>query len=128
MAEVTFCKYYWPEISEIPFCFNHSLHKKWSFPPRIFSVNVNKSAVFCGFGHYFGPYWIVFCSFYCKTQGNIGIKRDRDTMCLFVVYSNQIVIENICSSRNLQVDGCPSQGNRFGQSALLMNATYIVFS
>ena len=31
-----------------------ALHKKWSFPLRIFSVNVTKSAVFCGFGHI---YW-----------------------------------------------------------------------
>ena len=28
-----------------------SLHKKWSFPLRISSVNVTKSAVSCGFGH-----------------------------------------------------------------------------
>ena len=30
-------------------------------------------------------------------------------------------------SRNLGVDGCPSKENLFGHSALLMNATYIVF-
>ena len=30
-------------------------------------------------------------------------------------------------SRNLNVDGWPSKENRFGQSALLMNAMYIVF-
>ena len=29
-------------------------HKKWSFALRIFSVNVTKSEVFCGFGHI---YW-----------------------------------------------------------------------
>ena len=29
-------------------------HKKWSFPLRISSVNMTKSAVFCGFGHI---YW-----------------------------------------------------------------------
>ena len=29
----------------------HSLHKKWSFPLRISTVNVTKSAVSCGFGH-----------------------------------------------------------------------------
>ena len=33
----------------------------------------------------------------------------------------------ICENRNLEVDGCPSKENLFGQSALLMNATYIVF-
>ena len=27
------------------------LHRKWSFPLRISSVNVIKSAVSCGFGH-----------------------------------------------------------------------------
>ena len=34
------------------------LHKKWSFPLRISSVNVTKSAVFCGFGHIYlrNPY------------------------------------------------------------------------
>ena len=30
------------------------LHKKWSFPLRISSVNVAKSAENCGFGHI---YW-----------------------------------------------------------------------
>ena len=29
----------------------HSLHKKWNFPLKISSINVIKSAVFCGFGH-----------------------------------------------------------------------------
>ena len=31
-----------------------TLHKKWSFPLRISSVNVTKSAASCGFGHI---YW-----------------------------------------------------------------------
>ena len=31
----------------------------------------------------------------------------------------------ICPVRNLEVDGCPSKENLFGQSALLMNATYV---
>ena len=30
---------------------NYILHKKWSFPLRISSVNVTKSAGNCGFGH-----------------------------------------------------------------------------
>ena len=36
-----------------------SLHKKWSFPLSISSVNVTKSAVFYGFGHIYwrNPYW-----------------------------------------------------------------------
>ena len=29
--------------------------------------------------------------------------------------------------RNLEVDGCPSKENLFGQFVLLMNATYIFF-
>ena len=33
---------------------DETLHKKWSFPLRIFSVNVTKSPVLCGFGHI---YW-----------------------------------------------------------------------
>ena len=33
---------------------DNSLHKKWNFPLTIFSVNVTKSAVSCGFGHI---YW-----------------------------------------------------------------------
>ena len=32
-----------------------------------------------------------------------------------------------CGIRNLEVDGCPSNEYLFGQSALLRNATYIVF-
>ena len=31
-----------------------TLHKKWSFPLKISSVNVTKSAISCGFGHI---YW-----------------------------------------------------------------------
>ena len=39
--KVVYCrKWYW-----------YSLHKKWSFPLRISSVNVTKSPVSCGFGH-----------------------------------------------------------------------------
>ena len=36
-----------------------TLHKKWSFPLRISSVNVTKSAGNCGFGHIYwrNPYW-----------------------------------------------------------------------
>ena len=36
-----------------------SLHKKWSFPLRISSVNLTKSAVSCGFGHIYwrNPSW-----------------------------------------------------------------------
>ena len=31
-------------------CFNYTLHKKWSFPLRISSLNVTKFALSCGFG------------------------------------------------------------------------------
>ena len=31
-----------------------ALHKKWNFPLKISSVNVTKSAAFCGFGHIYG--------------------------------------------------------------------------
>ena len=36
-----------------------ALHKKWSFPLRIYSVNVIKSSGTCGFGHIYWriPYW-----------------------------------------------------------------------
>ena len=37
------------------YCLYNSLYKKWSFPLRISSVNVTKSAGHCGFGHI---YWI----------------------------------------------------------------------
>ena len=38
---------------------NLLLHKEWSFPVRISSANVTKSAVFWGFGHIYwrNPYW-----------------------------------------------------------------------
>ena len=39
---------------KIPVLESLSLHKKWSFPLRIFSVNVSKFTVSCRFGHF---YW-----------------------------------------------------------------------
>ena len=38
---------------------NHMLHKKWSFPLRIFSLNVTKFALSCGFDHIYwrNPKW-----------------------------------------------------------------------
>ena len=41
-----------------------SLHKKWSFPLRISTVNVTKSAGNCGFGHIYwrNPENFVFCA------------------------------------------------------------------
>ena len=43
------------ELTELDWLNEHSeeapLHKKWSFPWRISSVNVTEFAVSCGFGH-----------------------------------------------------------------------------
>ena len=46
------------------------LHKKWSFPLSISSVNVTKSAVFCGFGYIYwkNPLW--------KTSFFVQCKKD----------------------------------------------------
>ena len=43
----------------------HTLHKKWSFPLRISSANVTRSAVSCGFGRMYwkNPQWET--SFFC---------------------------------------------------------------
>ena len=45
------------------------LHKKWSFPLRISSVNVTKSAANCGFGHIYwrNPQWKT--SFFVQCTG-----------------------------------------------------------
>ena len=58
-ATCQFWRCYFFHFTEFQFCSNISshqlpLHKKWSFPIRIPSVNVNKSAVFCWFRHI---YW-----------------------------------------------------------------------
>ena len=43
---------------KIPMISKYTLHKKWSFPLRISSVNVTKSAGDCGFGHiYWRIHW-----------------------------------------------------------------------
>ena len=39
----------------------------------------------------------------------------------------QLEYELLCITSSLEVDGCPSKENFFGQSTLLMNATYFVF-
>ena len=41
--------------------------------------------------------------------------------------SNLIGLRGLHISRNLEVDGCLSKENLFGQSALLLNATNIAF-
>ena len=47
-----------------------TLHKKWSFPSRISSVNETKSAVSCGFGHI---YWrnLRWKTFFCAVRYEI---------------------------------------------------------
>ena len=49
-------KYFWKENLAHTLL---TLHKKWSFPLRISSVHVTKSAVSCGFGHIYwkSPQW-----------------------------------------------------------------------
>ena len=37
------------------------------------------------------------------------------------------LLKRVRFARNLEVDRCPSKENLFGQSALSMNAAYIVF-
>ena len=45
-----------------------TLRKKWSFPLRVSSVNVTKSAVSCGFGHIYwkNPWWKLLFFVLCK--------------------------------------------------------------
>ena len=49
-----------------------ALHKWWSFPLRIFLVNVTKSAANCGFGHMHqrNPYWKT--SFFVQWSYHLG--------------------------------------------------------
>ena len=53
----------------------------------------------------------------CKADYMLGHKH----------MSNLVGLRGVHISRNLEVDGCPSKENLFGQSASLMNATNIVF-
>ena len=54
-----------------------SLHKKWSFPLRISSVNVTKSAVFLGFCHIYrrNPWWKT--SFLCSVSAHFIYSRNQ---------------------------------------------------
>ena len=45
-----------------------------------------------------------------------------------VMRKGNYVVRRVCWTKNLEVDGCPSKEILFGESALLMNAMYIVFS
>ena len=44
-------KFYWKYLFLFWVISAYTLHKKWSFPLRISSVNVTKSEGNCGFGH-----------------------------------------------------------------------------
>ena len=59
-----------------------ALHKKWSFPLRISSVNVTKFTGNCGFGHIYwrNPLWKT--SFFVQCGFSLGAccKGDRDNM------------------------------------------------
>ena len=57
-----------------------TLHKKWSFPLRIFSVNVTNSKGNCGFGHIYwrNPQWKTSFFVQCQIQiNNQAIKKDE---------------------------------------------------
>ena len=61
------------------FCIHAYMHKKWSFPLRIYSVNVIISAGNCGFGHIYwrNPSWKTsfFCAVTCgkeNSQKSVG--------------------------------------------------------
>ena len=59
------------------------LHKKWSFPLRISSVNVTKSAVSCGYGHIYwrNPQWknSFFVLWTCLTDNRMNIDVKNGT-------------------------------------------------
>ena len=62
------------------FFIRFSLHTKWSFPLRISSVNVTKSAVSCGFGHIYwrNPKWKT--SFFVKCYSFFNLLLDILTL------------------------------------------------
>ena len=55
-----------------------------------------------------------------------GVSRQEKDL-FHRLYPHYIVYIQFTHTRNFQVDGCRSKENLFGQSALLKNATYIVF-
>ena len=67
------------------------LRKKWSFPLRISSVYMTKSAVFCGFGHIYwrNPQWKTSCFVHWKISSTCV----QQMLCLN--YSNQQEKRNI---------------------------------
>ena len=52
-----------------------TLQKKWSFPLKIFSVNVTKSAGDCGFGHIYwkNPKWKTSFFHFCAVQRPVNV-------------------------------------------------------
>ena len=71
-----------------------SLYKKWSFPFRISSVNVTKSAVSCGFGHIYwrNPEWKTsfLCSVLCLRWVDVDSNSHEEFIDIHVV-------PNICA-------------------------------
>ena len=57
--------------------YHSTLHKKWSFPWRICSENVTKSARNCGFGHIYwrSPYFTFCAVLYYMSQIWFGLER-----------------------------------------------------
>ena len=53
-ARLSGCFWEWQNHAPVSINYIVSLHKKWSFPLKISSVNVTKSAGTCAFGHI---YW-----------------------------------------------------------------------
>ena len=84
-----------------------TLYKKWSFPLRIFSVNVTKSAGNCGFGHIYwrNPPWktsfCVQCSclddlhiFYMPYEHNTCLHFLRATLRIWSHLPKKFLMEN----------------------------------
>ena len=68
--------------------------------------------------------------FFCYKLKQINVKIEQyQGIITHVLQGTRIISsEELNATRNLEADGCPSDGNVFEQSALLMNAMYIVFS
>ena len=77
------------------------LHKKWSFPLRISSVNVSKSTVSCRFGHIYwrNPQWKT--SFFCA----VSCFRRHDCLRHFIVtLCEREMFQEICSYPYIGLD------------------------
>ena len=84
------------------------LHKKWSFPLTISSVNVTKSTVSCGFGHIYwrNPQWKTL--FLCRVFSN--------KLILFPHYHSSVRSRNLNTVKLLiesKVAACSSVACKF---------------